>query len=118
LEEEKYRQGTRDVVFLDESRTAAPVYVDVRKAIDYIANDKNMRVVGRETISVLPTKNFYVSVDRDLVLANGTVNMADTARLVDRVEWRIDRSYLLKNNIMVLDLLATNNWERPIYFAV
>lgn len=118
LEEEKYRQGTRDVVFLDESRTTAPVYVDVHKVIDYIANDNNMRTVGNERISVLPTKSFYVPVDREEVLSNGTVNMADTARLVDRVEWRIDRSYLLKNNMMVLDLLATNNWERPIYFAV
>jgi hypothetical protein len=23
-----------------------------------------------------------------------------------------------KNNLMVLDFLATNNWERPVYFAI
>jgi hypothetical protein len=34
------------------------------------------------------------------------------------VDWKIDRQVLLKNHLMVLDLLANNNWQRPIYFAV
>jgi hypothetical protein len=118
IDEEKYRQGTRDVVFLDESRNTGQTYVNVRQAIDFIINDKNMRNVGGESIAVLPTKNFYVPADREKVLGNGTVIETDTANFVDRVEWRIDRGYLLKNNMMVLDLLATNDWERPIYFAV
>ena len=119
LNETQYRQGTRDVVFLDESRNTGKVYVNVDQAIDYIANDKNLRTVGGgEQISVMPSKNFFIPVDKEFVVANGTVSEADTADIVDRVEWRIDRSYLLKNNLMQLDLLATNNWERPIYFAV
>ncbi len=119
LGETKYRQGTRDVVFLDESRNTGQVYVNVDQAIDYIANDKNLRTVGGgEVVSVMPSKNFYVPVDKDFVIANGTVSEADSADIVDRVEWRIDRSYLLKNNLMQLDLLATNDWKRPIYFAV
>lgn len=119
LGETKYRQGTRDVVFLDESRNTGQVYVNVEQAVDYIANDKNLRTVGGgEVVSVMPSKNFYVPVDKDYVIENGTVLEADSADIVDRVEWRIDRSYLLKNNLMQLDLLATNKWERPIYFAV
>ena len=119
LGETKYRQGTRDVVFLDESRNTGQVYVNVEQAISYIADDKNLRTVGGgEVVSVMPSKNFYVPVDKDFVIANGTVTEADSADIVDRLEWRIDRSYLLKNNLMQLDLLATNKWERPIYFAV
>ena len=119
LGETKYRQGTRDVVFLDESRNTGGVYVGVDQAIDYIGNDKNMRKVGDGSmVSVMPTKNFFIPVDKQAVIANGTVSIADSADIVDRVEWRIDRSYLLKNNLMQLDLLATNDWERPIYFAV
>jgi hypothetical protein len=29
-----------------------------------------------------------------------------------------DRNYLSKDEMMILDLLATNNWERPIYWAI
>jgi hypothetical protein len=34
------------------------------------------------------------------------------------LNWQVKRQVLLKNHLMVLDLLANNNWERPIYFAV
>ena len=118
LEETKYRQGTRDVVYMDDSRNTNQVAVSVDQAMAFIANDANLRAYGKDKIAVFPTKNFFIPVDKELVLANGTVQMADSARVVDQVEWKINRSYLLKNNLMQLDLFATNDWERPIYFAV
>jgi hypothetical protein len=118
MDEEKYRQGTRDVVLLDDSRNPGQVALNVKQAIDYATNDRNMRTLGTDKLAILPSKTFYIPVDRETVLGNGTVLMADSANIVDRVEWRINRSYILKNNLMVMDLLANNNWERPIYFAV
>ncbi len=119
LEETKYRQGTRDVVFLDETNNPNRIHVNVEQAIAFIGDDKNLRAGrGGEKIALMPTKNFYIPVDKEKVLRNGLVSVEDTANISDRVEWRIDRSYLLKNNLMQLDLFATNKWERPIYFAV
>jgi hypothetical protein len=118
LDEEKYRQGTRDVVFMDETRNTNKTAVPVGQAIDFIANDENLRSMQGEKISILPTKNFSLPVDREKALAQGLITLADSALVSDKVEWRINRSYLLKNNLMVLDFLATNDWERPIYFAV
>ncbi|MBK6399374.1 MAG: hypothetical protein IPF75_14220 [Bacteroidetes bacterium] len=33
------------------------------------------------------------------------------------MEWSIGGSYLMKNDLMILNILANNNWKRPIYFA-
>jgi len=119
LTETKYRQGTRDVVLMDESSNPQKVPVDVDKAIAFIAKDENLRSMGGGAkLAVIPTKSFYIDVDVDDLLSRGVISPEDTANVSNRVEWRIDRSYLLKNNLMQLDLLATNNWERPIYFAV
>lgn len=119
LLEEKYRQGTRDVVFLDESRNKDRRSVSARQAVDFIGNDANLRSMGGgEKISILPTKNFYIPVDLEKTREMGLHTEADSAFVSDRLEWRISRSYLMKNQMMVLDLLATNDWERPIYFAV
>ncbi len=118
LDEEKYRQGTRDVVLLDESRNPGQVALNVKQAIEYVSNDRNMRTLGRDKLAVLPSKNFYIPVDRQAALASGLISEADSANVQDRVEWRINRSYILKSNLMIMDLLATNDWERPIYFAV
>jgi len=72
-----------------------------------------------DTVFVLPTNKVYIDVDKKLVKSNGTVP-ADTpdSLIVDRVEWTINKSYLLKADLMILDLLASNNWNRPVYFAV
>jgi hypothetical protein len=34
------------------------------------------------------------------------------------MRWSIKRQYVLKNHFMMMDLLAYNDWKRPIYFAV
>jgi len=34
------------------------------------------------------------------------------------VEFEIPRNYLTKSGLAVLDMLANNNWERPVYFAI
>jgi hypothetical protein len=49
--------------------------------------------------------------------ATGTLSAKDTT-WVPLVNWQIASRSLMKNHLMVLDLLANNNWKRPIYFAV
>ncbi len=58
-------------------------------------------------------------VDSATVVNNGTVSSEMANQIVPAIEWTIGNKYgLQKNHLMVLDLLATNNWERPIYFAI
>src|SRR6185436_9091850 len=45
------------------------------------------------------------------------VSAADSAKIVPVMEWSISPNYLMKNDLMILDLLAHNNWKRPVYFA-
>lgn len=74
---------------------------------------------GGELIDILPAKNVYVNVDSLKVMRNKVVSVKDTARLAKRVSWDLGgRSYITKNDLMVLDLIANNDWKRPIYFAV
>jgi tetratricopeptide (TPR) repeat protein len=37
---------------------------------------------------------------------------------VDEIKWEVNKNYILKNDMMVLDLLAGFNWDRPVYFAI
>jgi tetratricopeptide (TPR) repeat protein len=119
IEEVKYRQGTRDVVLLNPDPRLEGRYIDVAQAINFVMNDNNtLPVGGGEKLSYIPTQNFEISVDKNKVLSNGTVSLTDTAEIVNSIQWSLNKSYLLKNQLMVLLLLAENNWDRPIYFAV
>ncbi|CAN5894447.1 DUF2723 domain-containing protein [soil metagenome] len=131
----KTRQGTNDQVYFDQAlfdreKPKEGKLMSARELVDMIKNNdpRAMRVqMGQDdkgdsypdTMFVLPSNHIYVNVDKAACRANGTVpaNTPDSL-IMDRIEWTINKQYLLKADLMVLDLLATNNWKRPIYFAV
>ena len=115
---EKYRQGTRDMVALIKEQNPKNVYVDIKRAIQFASDDKNMQILYNRARkdAYIPSNRFKIAVDKQKVISNGTVSIADTAKIED-VKWQIDKNLVLKNHFMVMDLLASFDWERPIYFA-
>ena len=74
---------------------------------------------GGDLIDILPARTLYVDVDSLQVMKNKVIDVKDTSRLAKRITWDLGgRNYILKADYLVLDLIAHNNWERPIYFAV
>ena len=116
---DKYVQGTRDYVpYYDRQ---IPGYTDVKDVVDFInseAPDAKVRTQGGTELNYFPTKKFFIKVDKEAVLKNGVVKPEDADKIVDTIFWDIDRTYLMKADLMILDLIAHNDWKRPIYFAV
>jgi hypothetical protein len=118
FEEEQYRQGTRDVIYFDNSSKVYNQYIDVAQAVKFLQNDKNLRNVGRGLpVAVLPSNKFKLKVDKEKVIASGLVAPEDYDKIVDEIRWEIKKPYILKSTMMQLDLLANFNWDRAIYFA-
>ncbi len=113
---EKLVQGTREVVYLIDKNTGP---MNLKKAIDLVESDDPATKVGDDKLfEYFPTNTFYVPVDSMQVMKQKVISVKDTARLAKNIKWKINRSYITKNDLMVLDLIAHNNWKRPIYFAV
>jgi hypothetical protein len=62
-----------------------------------------------------PVKNVTVPVDVAAVIKNGTVNASDS--IVSSLDFSLPRNALMKNELAVLNIIAANNWKRPIYFT-
>ena len=93
---------------------------NIKEVIKFITSaDTSNKIKARgKVFDVLPTRNFYVNVDSFKVMKNKVINVKDTNRLTKRILWDIgEKPYLLKNELMVLDLISNNDWKRPIYFA-
>lgn len=122
LTREQVRQGTRDFVYFYEMPPIKDMYVPLRKLFDdFVGNDSDPKAKlqsYRGPLEIFPTKNFRIPVDSAKVLANGTVASKYADKIVKNIDWRLDRFGVQKNHLMVLDLLATFNWDRPIYFAI
>ena len=117
---EKYRQGTRDVVALIP-RDKSGGFMDLKKAIAFATDDRNMQPIFSRNLrdAFIPAQNFRVAVDSAYVFGPGNIlSAADTANWARDMRWSLKKQYVLKNHFMVLDLVANNDWKRPIYFAV
>lgn len=64
----------------------------------------------------VPAKSMYLNVDTEMVKSLGVIPASLESRIVDRMQWSIQGRGLEKNDLAVIDLIATSNWKRPIYF--
>ncbi len=62
-----------------------------------------------------PVKNVTVPVDLAAAIKNGTVNATDS--VLSSLDFSLPRNALMKNESAVLNIIAANNWKRPIYFT-
>jgi hypothetical protein len=114
---DKFVQGTRDVIYIID-RINRPV--ELKQLMDFVGSNKpdtRHRTPSGDMIDYLPTKQIKLTVDKETVLKNGIVRPEDEHLIVDVMEWTIEKEYIQKNEMMVLEIIANNNWERPIYFV-
>jgi tetratricopeptide (TPR) repeat protein len=115
---DKVEPGIRDQVPVMDRLKEPELLSDI---IKFIASDNDATKVETQSgkkLNYFPAKNVYIPVDSAKVVANGTVQAKDAHLIVDRLEWKVNKSYLYKNDVMVYDIIANNNWDRPIYFSV
>ena len=64
-----------------------------------------------------PTNKIRVNVNKENVLKSGVVKPEDEALIVSHIDIDLPEGGMTKNQVMMLDILANNDWERPIYFT-
>jgi tetratricopeptide (TPR) repeat protein len=119
LKKEQYRQGgPRDAVFFRDLHVIG--HIPVKELMDFISSDDTSNQVDAgngKRYSFFPTKNMRIPVDSTTVVNNGTVPKELANRIVKNIDWTMTGNYVQKNDLMIIDLLAHNDWKRPIYFA-
>ena len=122
LTHEKYKWGTLDVAYYFEEifPQLKDSVVDIDYFMKWIESDKEITFYDLDEDGipekVLPTNKIRIPVDKEKVLKNGTVAEKDADLIVPYIDIEIS-STLTKNRILMLDIIANNNWEKPIYFT-
>ena len=107
--------GFRDVPVVDNGRWDAKDLVEVIKRDE---KKVKFKISKSKWAHLFPQKHLKLNIDKDAVFANGVVDIADSASVVDHINWNWKGDAITKRDLMVLDLIANNNWERPIYFSI
>lgn len=118
LGSEKYRPGVREQMPVID-RMQRPY--DIRELVKFAGLDQKEALIdvsGRgDFYNYIPANRFFIPVDSATVVANGTVKKYQVDRLLDHVVWEYPKQEVYKNDLAVMDLIATSKWERPIYYA-
>ncbi len=145
LTHKQYRTGSLDVVYhipvelnttplIDSSfRDTTSVFsseaerkqnenrIDIKSFMNWIASDDPRTRIDLFEDGIpekfYPTNKLRIYVDKEAVLRNKIVSVKDSAKIVPYIDIDIDEAGLTKNRILMLDMLANNNWERPMYFT-
>ena len=113
----KYYDGINNQLFIVE-KTKDPV--DISTIIDFVKSDNKatkVQVSSTEILDIIPSRTIRIPVDKAKVLASGTVKPEDADKIVPYIDIKLKGNSILKSQLIVLDILAHNNWERPIYFV-
>lgn len=93
---------------------------ELRDVINLIKKDDprtRVQLQDGTFINFVPTKDLKITINRDDLIARGIIKEEFYERIPNEIVWRVKQNHLYKNDLMMLDFIATNNWERPIYFT-
>jgi hypothetical protein len=130
LTHDKYKWGTRDYIIKE---VVTKDTLDIVQFLDFISSDDNrtkygyvLEQQGYQTngqrkqdlnANYAPTEFVRIPVNKQAVLENGVVAAKDAEKIVDYIDIKIKDQAIYKNRMIMLDIIAQNNWERPIYFS-
>lgn len=90
--------------------------MELGQALQYIANPNNNR--GGQTF--VPTHSFYINVDSARVINNSAFDIPSGTTVDNVIPINFDKTarYMTKDDLAVMDVIYSNFYDRPVYFAV
>jgi hypothetical protein len=118
IPDEQYQPGSNDeIAYYDFGFKGN---IELSDFMGFIKSDDPrtyMTTQGGQKMKVFPTKNIKITVNKENCLKYGIVPAYLKDKMVDSICWTIKKNYLTKNDIMMLDLIASTKWERPLCFS-
>lgn len=115
----QYFSGKRDVVLVYD-RIKEPI--NVNQAVNFMLSDEPAAELPspfdrNEKVNYFPSSKLYFPIDKTLVIKNQTVSADKQHLIVDTMKWSLNKRMIMKDGQVLMDLLATNNWNRHLYFG-
>ena len=120
FEKSEYVQGTRDVLYFQDMGLKGRWYVQdfldyAKRSDDGVMFTAFAGTDSPKKLPFFPMKNFRVPINKADVMKAGLAS--DSAAIPDYIDWNWGSSIVAKRDLMLIDLIAHNDWSRPIYFS-
>jgi MFS family permease len=114
---EKFLNGARSYIPLMER---IKIDTPLKDVLEFIVSDNSAtKVVNNDSdkYDYCPARKLVIPVDKKYLIQHNIVRKKDTAQLTQSVHVTITENYIYRSQLILLDVLAQNNWKRPVYFT-
>ena len=119
ISEDSYRGYKRNQVFFyDPNNRNRAISLD--QSLKFVNERHPLPTArGRDFESYFPSSNIFIPVNKQKAISSGWIDAKDGDKIINRIPINLgNKRYLQKDQIAVLDILNSNVYDRPIYFAV
>ncbi|TNE55640.1 MAG: DUF2723 domain-containing protein [Bacteroidetes bacterium] len=92
-------------------------YLPLAEAMEFVRDDHNMISGNIGELRMFPSRGFILPVNKDNVLKTGLVQKEDLSKVEKELRFKIEKSGIQREQVMMLDIMANNDWERNLYFS-
>jgi hypothetical protein len=117
LSPERYQKGTNDVLYVTEREGLDAISVnEYLKLLNSGSELLRMQTGGKSVVNMVPSRNLILDVDSAAVANKNIIPEEFAPLFTSQMNLQVKGQYVTKGTLMLIDLITTNNWERPIYF--
>ncbi|GAB3947502.1 DUF2723 domain-containing protein [Spirosoma harenae] len=119
LEFDNFNKGKNDIVPFYEV-AGVKNGIDLKQYINLIKTNNpaiQVPLTSGDMTSILPSSVLFLPINKEAVDKANFVPANLRPLMKDTLQWTIGKKDLYKPDLIMLDIIATNNWQRPIYFS-
>ena len=119
LEFDNFNKGKNDIVPFYEV-PGVKGGIDLKQYISLIKTNNpaiQVPLTNGDMTSILPSSVLFLPIDKAAVDKANFVPGMLRPMIKDTLQWTIGKKDLYKPDLIMLDIIASNNWKRPIYFS-
>jgi len=124
LSTETYRGRNNNQLFFYDVRTKSDsgpglqIPKNIFQEFNFIESGKNAFPTTSGSVQHIATsKKYYLPIDKQKAISSGLVSANDSS-MVDRIEFNFNGNFYTKDELAIMDIICSNLYDRPIYFAV
>ena len=117
ISSKNYGGGKNEHVYIQDQIST---YLEAKDVLAFINSDNpqsKLRTMDGKELSFSPGRHLKRTIDKERMRASGLYTEDEIARTPDALRWDLSGDGLSKSDLILLDIVANNLYERPIYFV-
>ena len=114
LSQPQSQQLQQMIIGLENSWNSA----DIKEAMAFVRDDKNLiNYDASRKVRVFPSSGFILPVNKENAVKSGIITADQKKDCLDEIRFEFDSRGITREQVMMLDIIANNDWKRGIYFS-